>query len=84
VDKYFHNFTELQFDAFKTIYKSEIKEKNKLLEDYSLFFNSDLKNISEFSKSEFKHKLENYFIPTIQIAMNMGFSSNWNFRKEPV
>ena len=79
-DKYFYNFTDLQFDAFKIIFNSNLKDKKQVLEDYSIFFNSDLENINEFTKNKFQQKLEETIKPMLQFAENMGFNSNWIYK----
>ncbi len=79
-EKYFVGFSQLQFDAFKTIYKSEIKDKSKLLEDYSVFFKTDLQIINEFSVNQFQYKLEETIKPMLQFAENLGFNSNWIYK----
>jgi len=79
-EKYFDPFINLQFDAYQTIYKSEIKGKKQLLEDYANFFNSDLINIFELSKIQFYQKFEIVMKPMFQIAENMGFNSNWIYK----
>jgi hypothetical protein len=79
-NKYFNSFIDLQYDAYQTIYTSNPKEKIKYLEDYTIIFNSDMKGISELSKSQFCSRIENLIKPMYQIAENMGFNSNWIYK----
>lgn len=79
-EKYFSSFIELQYDAYQTIYEFNIKERSKLLEDYTIIFNLDMKGISELSKLQFYKKIKNVIKPMYQIAENMGFNSNWIYK----
>ncbi len=77
LDSYFDRFSTLQFDAFQLNFK---KGKLFLLEDYTILFKEDSKQIADFSKSTFQTKLQQHISPMIQIASNLGFPSNWVYK----
>ncbi len=70
IDLYFDKFVDLQHQSF--LYYVE-NERFKLLEDYSLLFRKELKEIVNLPKLDFKTELQNQILPQIQTAKNMGF-----------
>jgi hypothetical protein len=70
IDLYFDKFVDLQHQSF--LYYVE-NERFKLLEDYSLLFRKELKEIVNLPKLDFKAELQNQILPQIQTAKNMGF-----------
>ncbi len=70
IDLYFDKFVDLQHQSF--LYYVE-NERFKLLEDYSLLFRRELKEIVNLPKLDFKTELQNQILPQIQTAKNMGF-----------
>ena len=76
-NKYLEKFSLLQYDFMQYIGRNF---ENELL-DYALLFNTNNRTILDIAKerfvSKFKGKLESH----IQIASNMGFKENWNFKQ---
>lgn len=78
LDLYFEPFADLQFQVFQTAFQLNL---NKRLEDYLDVFNTELNQIQQLSKNEFKNKLRQQIEPLSQIAANMGFTQNWIYQK---
>lgn len=76
-EKYLEKFAHLQFDAFHAV--CLIKEK--ILEDYSILFNDSISNIINLDENQFENILMINIKPQLQIAANMGFQTNWIFKK---
>lgn len=70
IDLYFQKFALLQYQSFAYHVKNE---HFKLLEDYSLFFRKELKNIALLSENDFVLELQKQILPQIETAKNMGF-----------
>ncbi len=77
LDVYFEPFANLQFEAFHIGLQLNLK---KDLEDYLDIFNTDLHQIQQLSKKDFKTKLRQQIEPLSQIAANMGFTQNWTYQ----
>ncbi len=77
LEKYFLNFSEIQYGAFQIIYNLG---KKRLIEDYSIIFNDHLDVIFKYKENIFKEKLYNQLSPLSQIAINAGFSGGWTYR----
>ena len=77
LDLYLPGFTKLQYHAFNVILTAG---KNKFLEDYVLLFQESAAHIGNLSENDFRTKLEKYIIPLSEIAVNMGFSADWNYK----
>lgn len=77
--QYLEKFAEIQFDAFH-IAKLTLKEKT--LEDFTILFNEGILDIAQFDKSKFIRILLENIKPSMQIATNMGFTTNWSWRKK--
>lgn len=73
-------FAEMQFQAFD--FWIDASNAGKILEDYVLLFNADLREISSFGKTFFKQKLWENIEPQLQIATNMGFATNWKYNND--
>lgn len=78
LDVYFNRFARLQHLAFQTVYRAR---KTRLLEDYSFLFRKELKAVENLSEVEFKNTLRSAIEPLVQIAVNMGYESNWIYKK---
>ncbi len=78
LDVYFDRFAKIQHLAFLTVYQTR---KMKLLEDYSFLFRKELKAVKNLSEVEFKNTLRSVLEPLVQIAANMGYESNWVYKK---
>jgi len=76
---YLEKMSSLQFDAFRLV--SGIKEARRLLEDYSNLFKLDYRRILTLNEKDFKSELNENLSPLMQIAMNMGFASDWRSHK---
>lgn len=77
VERYFDSFAQLQYEAVQAI---STMEKEKLLEDHILLMKvSSTKELGALSLSGFRNRLYDTTTPQIQIAVNMGFSSHWEF-----
>lgn len=70
------NLIKIQFESFKIVHQSG---KRKLLEDYAIGFYDSIDSIAKYSEERFNEKLINQVVPASQIAINMGFSGNWEF-----
>lgn len=78
IDKYFDRFAQLQYKAFSLALDLQ---KTELIEDYRLLFpTQDLSESSTFPLGYFRQTLANTIVPQIQIAKNMGFSSEWSHK----
>jgi len=80
IEKYLSSFCSIQYDAFHTILNLEFKNKSSVLEDYTTFFNKELESIAQMPKLQFEQKISDVIVPMIQIASNLGFSTNWQYR----
>jgi hypothetical protein len=76
---YLSKFSSLHYDVFHKILSADIKQKDKLLEDYSMVFRDHLSNIRSYSKENFKNKLGEIIKPLHQTATNLGFNPNWTY-----
>lgn len=77
---YFDSFAELQHQAVKIV--SKTSQNSKMLEDHILLFKVD--NLKDFQTMNFHHfrkTMHNVMAPQFQIAINMGFSSEWKYSK---
>jgi hypothetical protein len=81
IGKYFNDFVYLQFDAFNTISKSDLKNREIILEDYVQLFNKSSDEIKALSFDQFRQKFQETILPLYQIALNMGFPANWFYDK---
>ena len=70
IDLYFQKFALLQYKSFA--YHIENKHF-KLLEDYSLFFRKELKEIAFLSENDFTIELQKQILPQIETAKTMAF-----------
>lgn len=78
ISLYFEPFTQMQYKALQIVADSD-KHYN-LLEDYVLLFHKEsITQIMEMPFNEFSHLLHNNLTPQVQIARNMGFSTNWRW-----
>lgn len=75
-DLYFNSFAVMQYNAVKTV--SALGNAN-LLEDYTLLFKNDVKQIKQLSVDNFSATLRDTIAPQVQIAQNMGFAANWSY-----
>ena len=76
---YLSKFSGLHYDAFHKMLSADIKQKDKLLEDYSMVFRDHLSNIRSYSKENFENKLGEIIKPLHQTATNLGFNPNWTY-----
>ena len=76
-NKYLEKFSLLQFDFMHFVGNNYEKE----LMDYNLLFNTDKENILSISKCRFVDEFMGKLKSHIQIASNMGFNSNWVFKR---
>lgn len=77
MDKYFDLFAELQFTAICT---AMAMRKMKLLEDYLVLFRAqEFSDPHSLSFDSFRQTLADTIMPQLQIARNMGFSSDWSY-----
>lgn len=77
---YLANFSKLQFDAFHFAINSSTISM-RVLEDYSTIFNDTIKTIASISEQRFEEVLTESIKPLMQIAINMGFSCDWIYKK---
>lgn len=77
LDLYFEPFADLQYQAFHIGLQLNMTKK---LEDYLDIFNTDLHQIQQLSKKDFKTKLRQQIEPLSQIAANMGFTQHWIYQ----
>ncbi|HEV7351325.1 HNH endonuclease domain-containing protein [Telluribacter sp.] len=68
LERYFKSFSAMQYKAVRFYLD---KQNEKLLEDYSYLFKTDLRSLSE---EMFSKKLYTQLFPHFQIAQNMGFA----------
>ncbi|MFQ5602232.1 MAG: HNH endonuclease domain-containing protein [bacterium] len=78
LDQYFGRFARVHYQAFRLAFK---KNKLKILEDYTTLYQSELTTIYQMPEHEFKYRLRSAVAPLVQIAENMGFESNWIYKK---
>ncbi|MDH5404841.1 MAG: HNH endonuclease [Candidatus Heimdallarchaeota archaeon] len=77
LNKYLSKFIQIQFDSFKIV---SSKGNEKLIEDYILLFNElSPQELMNIDFKEFSIKLQNTLQPQAQIAVNLGFESNWEY-----
>jgi hypothetical protein len=74
--KYLDHFTQLQYDAFHTAIGNQSVSK-KLLEDYTILFKKNLREIAQMNTHHFSKKLKDVIHPQMQVAVNMGFGKGW-------
>ncbi|MFW5804880.1 MAG: HNH endonuclease domain-containing protein [bacterium] len=79
-EKYYDNFSSIQFDAFHIAVENK-SITAKILEDYSILFNDNIRSIKKLDKRQFGIILINNIKPLIQIAANMGFKTNWYYKR---
>lgn len=72
MDKYLLPLASLHRDAIIVL-----KNKPKLLEDFTDVFKEDVRGLMLQSKENFINNYEELIKPQYQIAKNMGFASNW-------
>ena len=77
---YLEKLLKLQYHGFQFAMNNNLINK-KSLEDYAIIFNETLNNIYSYSRNKFINVLHDNLKPNIQIAINMGFSANWVFKK---
>lgn len=76
--KYLDPFIGVQFEAIQTF--SRMKPNgSKKLEDYSMLFKIEIKDITSMNLESFSSILKNNIMPSYQIGKNMGFPSDWNY-----
>lgn len=78
LDKHLDSFMKVQHDAVKIV----SKKRPELLEDYVLLFK--VGSVSEFDTMEpeyFSKYLRDTITPQVQIARNMGFPTDWEYRQ---
>ena len=72
---YFSAFYTLQFNFCKFLLNQDM---NKPLENYYSLFNCSKDDLSTLSHELFVNKMNNFYLPQYEIAVNMGFESNWS------
>lgn len=78
LDKYLTPFTKLQYDAFQSV---AISQPETILEDYTLLFSaSDVKDLTAMPPETFQSKLQDTITSQVQIAKNMGFTTQWSYQ----
>ena len=77
---YMKKFVEIQYDAFHTTYNFL---KGRALEDYSILFNDSISEISRLHRDDFEEIIAHNIKPLLQIATNMGYSTNWIWKHPP-
>lgn len=76
IELYFDAFSSLQFEAVKIV--ATIRTRSRLLEDYILLFKvSSQDDFQRMDIETFQKILYDSIAPQIQIAKNMGFTSDW-------
>lgn len=78
--KYFDSFAKLQHQAVRFLAKTP--QNAKLLEDHILLFKTE--TMGDFQTMDFKlfrNTMHNIIGPQFQIAINMGFPSDWKYSK---
>lgn len=79
-EEYLNKFSKLQFDAFHFTINSSVIN-SRMSEDYSAIFNDTIKNIAVIPNQKFEEILIKSIKPLMQIAINMGFNSDWTYKK---
>jgi len=78
IDKYFDSFAKTQLDAVRIV----SEKKPKLLEDHILLFKVDsASELQNMDLQDFSQHLRDTIIPQVQIARNMGFLTDWEYRR---
>ena len=78
IDRYFDAFAQTQLDAVRII----SEKKPKLLEDHFLLFKVDsASKLQKMDFQDFSQHLRDTIIPQVQIARNMGFLTDWEYRR---
>lgn len=77
---YLDNFIKLQFDGLKT-FSSCRGIKSTILEDYTMLFKTDITEIISLSPEKFGEIFKKNIKPLTQIATNMGFQTDWIWKK---
>ena len=76
---YFAPFVEMQYKAVQAVAASP---KVSLLEDYAILLKaSSVIEIQNLSFGDFRNTLLSVIAPQVQIAINMGFASQWSYPK---
>lgn len=81
IDRYFDNFSFIQFEAIKII--SERHKDSRLLEDHIVLFK--VVSSEDFLRMDFelfKKALYDSIAPQFQIARNMGFPADWVYENK--
>lgn len=77
INQYFDPFAALQYNAIQIL---TAMKKAHLLEDHILLLRmSSTNELESLSFQDFRQKFHGAIAPQFQIAINMGFSSNWNY-----
>lgn len=80
VDVYLPRLIHLHYNAFRTIFHSNLAIKEILLEDYCSLFKKELKEIDALPEDVFGKVYSNTLVPMLQFAANMGFGSGWRYK----
>lgn len=80
LDSYLESFISLQRNFFTTIYNSDFKHKDAILEHYCMLFNENSTNIIEMPKGIFDKRFSDTIQLMVQIAQNLGFRNNWTYK----
>lgn len=74
LDIYLPRLVDLHRDAIIVL-----KDKPKLIEDFSDVFKQDISGLISQSKEDFENNYKELILPQYQIAKNLGFESGWVF-----
>lgn len=83
LSEYLSGFCSRQFHLFNFLLNTNLPFAQTLLEDYVNLFGQDLSSLRTIDEEAFSRRLAETIKPLVQVATNLGFRNEWNYKGSP-